>query len=262
MSEAKGRIEALRAQVEARREASAGADRTEQVQALRAQVEARREASAGVDRTEQVQAARAQVASQVEALRARREARRESGGGTPERTDRRRWVRWVVYTVVAVIILLLLRPCQCTPDPVGEEGIPVQVVAPEPEPEPVVVPEAPPPPVESPRIPRRDRPELEPEPPGPAPWVSAFRMQVMARGPRLAECFEGAEAPGRLKWSTAVEPVQGTVGEHELEPMLDGVALGRRERRCVLDVLSRPAYRLDVEEGAATPVRVGMVIAF
>ena len=35
------------------------------------------------------------------------------------------------------------------------------------------------------------------QPPEPLSWIGSFRMQVAARSPRLAECFEGAHGDGR-----------------------------------------------------------------
>jgi len=112
------------------------------------------------------------------------------------------------------------------------------------------------------RIERQDRPEFRSEPPREVVWTRSFRLQVAARGPRLAACFEGMERPGRLKWSTAVEPVEGRVSDHQLEPMLLTQGVTSQEEACVLDVLSDPPYRIDADEGSSGPTRVSLVIEF
>ncbi len=169
--------------------------------------------------------------------------------------------RWYLLVLVIVLLLALFRECACAPPPE-----PAHVCEPCPEGPveigpPIEVPPGPPPPIKG-RIKRKPRPSFEGQPPPVLPWIAAFRMQVAARSPRLAECFVGTERPGRLKWTTSVEPNKGLVGEHTLEPMLLTDELGRKERECVLEVLSNPAYRLDAGEERSTPSRVGLVIEF
>lgn len=87
-------------------------------------------------------------------------------------------------------------------------------------------------------------------------------MQVSARSPQLARCFEGAEAPGQMRWTTTVDVVEGGVSSHGLEPMLLTQELSPSERECVLQALSEPGYTLTVEDPPATPPRVSLVIEF
>ena len=168
---------------------------------------------------------------------------------------RRRRRLWIAILVILLLLLLLLMDCRCAQPP-GEVVQPV--VAPVVE-EPVEVPE--PIPVYAP-IPRIDRPEVALKAPDPIPWLESFHLQVGARSPRLSECFIGAERPGRLKWTASVDPVEGLVTGHTLEPVLLGDELTRQQRGCVEGVLSDPLYTLEVEEARATPSRVGMVIEF
>lgn len=96
-----------------------------------------------------------------------------------------------------------------------------------------------------------------------APWLSAFRMQVAARGPRLGSCFEGSREPGALRWSAAIDPGSGVVSEHTLTPLQESVALRAPQKRCLLEVLSKPPYALpDVAATEATPRRVSIVVEF
>jgi hypothetical protein len=112
------------------------------------------------------------------------------------------------------------------------------------------------------RVAPRDRPAFAGPAPDPLPWLAAFRLQVAARSPRLAECFVGAPRPGALKWSAAVEPRAGRVSDPSLEPTLSTEALTPTQRACALAVLSDPAYRLDAGSGPSTPSRVSLVIEF
>ncbi len=155
-----------------------------------------------------------------------------------------------------LLLLLLLRDCSCA-EPVveppaegaiGIAGPPVEL-APVPEPP-------------AGRVERRDRPEYATAPPEPLPWLASFRMQVGARGPRLAECFVGAERPGALKWTTSVEPSSGRVSDHTLEPTIGRDPLTTEQRACVLGVLTSPPYQLEAGAEDATPTRVGMAIEF
>ncbi len=180
-------------------------------------------------------------------------ARRQQSGKRPEKDDRR-W--WLIVLLLLLILGALLRDCSCNPPPppVEPAPCPTGVVPSEPaEPEPVP---------DKGTMGRKDRPEFQAEPPKPLPWLAAFRMQVAARSPRLAACFVGVQQPGRLKWSTAVEPAQGLVSAHTLEPMLLSQELSRKERECVLAVLSDPPYQLQIDEERSTPSRVGLVIEF
>ena len=167
----------------------------------------------------------------------------------------RRRQRQVLLALLAVLLLslLLLLDCRCTreppPEPAPEPVMPVPAEEPE-----ATLPRHPP-------IQRMDRPEYTSEVPEPLAWLDSFRMQVAARSPRLAECFVGAERPGRLKWTASVDPLEGKVSEHQLEPVLTTDALTATQRACAVDVLSEPSYTL-VGEGRATPSRLSMIIEF
>lgn len=193
-----------------------------------------------------------------ERSRALRARLREKRKALPRRTRWRPSRLWLVPLLL--LLLLLIRPCRCTPP--EEPGVAIDLL-PDSDTD-VGVEVSPPAPLRPlPRLPRQARPALEPPPPGPPTWLEAFRLQVTARSPRLAACVEGVESPGRLKWTTTVEPDHGNVSGHDLQPMLESVQLTYDERRCMLEVLSTPPYRLppdpDAPEG---PRRVGLVIEF
>ncbi len=186
---------------------------------------------------------RASLEARRTALDERRAARRKKPA-----PDRRRWL-------LLLLLLFLIPPCTPPPEVVEVSSSPAVFVA---------VPEqgdrsAPPTPG---RMARRDRPAFPTPTPTPLPWLDAFRLQVAARSPRLAACFDGAARPGALKWTAAVEPVHGRVSDPTLEPTLSSDALTGAQRACVLAVLSDPPYRLDGTGAAATPSRVGIVVEF
>ncbi|MEZ4239909.1 MAG: hypothetical protein R3F59_27915 [Myxococcota bacterium] len=190
------------------------------------------------------------------ALAKRRAAVRASLRGRTRQQDRK-GRRWLVLAVILAVLLALL--CQCREDPPPPEELPgegVLAVG-------VPAPPAPPPAPEEPpgAVARKPRPAFEGEPPARLPWLGAFRMQVAARSPRLAACFVGATAPGRLKWTASVAPATGQVSEHVFESVLGADELTQAQRTCVVDVLSDPTYRLAADE-RATPSRVSMVIEF
>lgn len=208
-------------------------------------------------RTRPERAARlAGLRERTRALRARQQANRarHAARRRPERSSRRG--RWLL---LALLLVLLVALCcgdwRCNePPPEVAPPVPVEVGPGEPtEPAPVEPDD---------RIDRRERPGFKAEP-APAPrWLDAFRMQVAARSPRLADCFVGAHRPGTLKWTTSVEPGSGLVSDHTLEPMLLGDELSASERACVYGVLEDPPYALPDEPERTTPSRVGLVIEF
>lgn len=211
-----------------------------------------------VDRARLEQRARAQSQA-VAARRAELERRRTprlARSEAPRRTS-----RWWIAAVALLIALLFFRTCEepePEPDiaetPVAGPPVRVAVPAPKPTPEPMVAP---------PRVARRERPDLVAPPPKTPGWLTGFRMQVSARSPRLAKCFEGATQPGQLKWTASVEPSTGRVGDQVIEPLLLTGELPPRERRCVQGVLSSPPYRLPMpEEGAEATSRVSLVLEF
>jgi len=186
------------------------------------------------------------------ALRARLEARR-GRRPRPRRNERRGWV----LLGLILVLLLLMHPCRCNEEPVHEPPVCEDECPGSPaEPEPT-----PPAPLTG-RLSRQDRPAFQGAAPDSPSWIDAFRLQVAARGPRLAECFIGADRPGRLKWTSSVEPLSGGVSEHVFEPMLITQELSRTERACIEGVLSSPTYTLEAGSEPSTPSRVGLVIEF
>ncbi|MBX2799677.1 MAG: hypothetical protein KTR31_18510 [Myxococcales bacterium] len=224
------------------------ADQQARLQAVRASL------PSADTRQSRLDAVRDRQARSKEQLQARI-AKRSPDKREPEK-KRRRWL-WAVLALL--LLLFLLRDCSCAeePEPVPEGTAPL-VAAGDLGELPFIGPPVPPPPP----VKRRDRPDYDAPTPEPLPWVAAFRMQVSARGPRLAECFVGSDRPGRLKWSTSVDPGDGRVSEHALEPMLLTRELTRDERSCVVGVLSDPPYRFAEAVRQSTPSRVGLVIEF
>ena len=78
---------------------------------------------------------------------------------------------------------------------------------------------------------RRPRPGYETEAQPPPEWIDEFRLQATARSPRLAQCFEGTDRPGALRWVAALNPETGTVSDQELEPVGPRSAPDRRATR-------------------------------
>jgi len=187
--------------------------------------------------------------SRLAAARAKLDAARAR---TAKPSRRKRWL----LLALLLALLAMLQDCSCNQAPaqpcVQVEATGVGVAEPVPEP----------PPPDDRRLERRDRPELHPRPPATPPWLAAFRMQVAARSPRLAQCFIGANRPGRLRWTTTVEPAHGAVSEHVVEPTLQGDELTATERACALKALSTPPYRLEGGDTRTTPSRVSLVLEF
>ncbi|MEO0588356.1 MAG: hypothetical protein AAF078_12040, partial [Planctomycetota bacterium] len=227
--------------------------------AAMASAKARGEASRDRMAARQQQLA-SQQASRSRAAEARRaglseQVKRRRG----ERTSERRRNRWTVPLLLLVVLLLLLRECEPEPElpPVAEAPSGPAVARPV-----VEAPVPPPPPAPPPPdVARRDRPEMAAPPARTPAWLVGFRMQVSARSPRLAECFEGVDRPGRIKWTASVEPRSGQVGDHLIEPQLLTGELSRREKACIEEVLSTPDYRIKAPEETG-PRRVSVVLEF
>ncbi len=200
-------------------------------------------------------ALRAELQRRVDAARSAAVARRAKVPKkvSPREQERRRR-RWLWLLLLLLLLLLCMR-CGCVPPP--PPGVAVEVPA---APAPVAAPVAPDPPPA--RIARRARPRFEVTAPQPLPWLDAFRLQVAARSPRLADCFTGISRPGALKWTAGVEPTHGLVSDQVLEPTLSGDDLDTVQRACVFGVLASPPYTLDAGTSPSTPARVGMVIEF
>lgn len=161
--------------------------------------------------------------------------------------------RWVALALL-LVLLALLQDCRCNQAPpqpcvqVEATGVGAGTAAPEPP--------------DDRRMSRRDRAALRTQAPSTPPWLASFRMQVAARSLRLARCFVGADRPGRLRWTTTVEPSYGAVSEHVIEPTLQGDALTAGERACALAALGTPPYRLEGGDARTTPSRVSLVLEF
>ncbi len=189
------------------------------------------------------------------AARARREAlaarlRRRRG------RDRRPWL----LLALAVAALLVAALCCCGPPPTAP--LPPEAPAPSgPGAGPTAPPPAPPSPPIAGRVAPRPRPAFAPPAAEALPWLPAFRLQVAARGPRLASCFAGAERPTTLRWTAQVEPASGRVSDHAFEPTLASEPLTLDQRACVIAALSDPPYAIDAPAGAP-PARVSVAIGF
>jgi hypothetical protein len=201
----------------------------------------------------------------AEVSQLRRQARERADQNPAVRRERRRRrTRRALLTAGLLLLLSLLR-CDCGPEPVPpvpEVEVEVEV---EPTPPPVVKKPAP---AKAKRPPLSAKTEAKPRndfagvgQPVPA-WLDDFRLQVAARSARLAQCFTGSDRPGALRWSTSVNPENGAVSEHELEPVGQAAEIGGEQRACVLGVLSSPAYRLTEEQKQGLPKRISLVIEF
>ena len=96
--------------------------------------------------------------------------------------------------------------------------------------------------------------------PGPD-WLDDFRLQVAARSPRLAECFNGSDRGGTLRWTVSVDAKNGTVADHDFEP-LGGGNMRNEQKACATRALSDPAYHMENPPAEALPNRVSLVLEF
>ncbi|MFT5586748.1 MAG: hypothetical protein ACI9VR_004350 [Cognaticolwellia sp.] len=174
-----------------------------------------------------------------------------------ERKRKQRKRRSRLLLLALLLLLLLVSRCNCVEDLQPAQGpsapVPELTIEPSTPPEPLPI-----------RLPikRIERPAFETKAMDPLPWLASFRLQVSARSPRLADCFVGAERPGRLRWNAAVDPVRGQVSEQRLEPVSAWDTLTQEQTDCVKGVLAEPAYTLDHGGAPSTPSRVSMVIEF
>lgn len=182
--------------------------------------------------------------------------------------QRRRRRQRVLLTILALALLLLFaRFCECAPEPVVTPPV-AELVCP-------AVPECGA--GEPPKKPSTSKP-TKPRPPKATaaplerdqfavptrrtpPWLAALRLQVTARSLELAVCFNGAEKPGALRWTTTVTPASGAVADSELEPVLRGPPLTAQQQQCVLGVLSRRPFKLDAGNDVIG-TRVSLIIEF
>jgi hypothetical protein len=166
---------------------------------------------------------------------------------------------WIALAILALLLLLLIRDCSCAHPTVSPQVTAAPIVSPGVEASIET-------PLSTPRITGRvattPRPAMTTEGVAPPLWLTALRIQVAARSPRLAECFEGTTRPGTLRWSVAVDPAHGVVSDPEVAPTLAGQELSHSQRRCVLGVLADPPYQLTTGDQPATPARVALVIEF
>ncbi|MGQ0505951.1 MAG: hypothetical protein ACT4TC_11615 [Myxococcaceae bacterium] len=191
---------------------------------------------------------------QLPALRRRA---RERVQQLPQVRQAKRRKRWKLFATTALLILIAcLAQCDCGHHATSTAQVaPASIVAP------------PKHPVPAPR--RRVRARTDPHArPGFAtadsttpPWLEQFHMQVAARSTRLAECFDGAERPGALRWATFVNGDTGKISESELEAMGAGADVSQSQKTCLLKALADPPYRLD-SPNEALPRRVSLVIEF
>lgn len=164
-------------------------------------------------------------------------------------------------TLIAMLLVLVFIRCDCgalvPPEAIGADaGVPVAALA-----KPVVKATKPPPLQGKVSLARREAfatmPRTAPD------WLDAFRMQVSARSPRLAECFQGTERPGALRWVAAVNPDSGAVSDQTFEPVGLALELNRGQRTCLTQVLASPAYKVPAPPADhAFPSRVSLVIEF
>ena len=185
------------------------------------------------------------------AAQARLERRRRDANG--RRARKRRW--WLL--AIPALLLLLLVDCEDEPGSqpqaaTGSEPIPPTTGAGSP-----AIPALP-----GGQVASISRPDMPTPTPESVPWLDAFELQVAARSPRLAGCFEGAARPGALQWSARVEAATGTVSDHRLEPVLDTDALSAGRRACLVEVLSEPSYELVESEPRSVPPRVRLLLEF
>lgn len=221
--------------------------------ARRAREQAQREARAAM------KARRAAVKAKLAEARARRR---------DDPAARRRRLRRKLLLLALLLLLLLLRRCECeTPveGPPADAAVDAAVVVADMGPDAAPPAKkkkkaAPKPPIRA-RIGRKERPEFRNPTPPPADWLVALRIQVAARGPRLARCFEGTDRPGALEWTAVVDVERGVVSDHGFEPVLDGAQLSKALERCLIGVLSAPPYRLPAAPDAGRP-RVSIIVEF
>jgi hypothetical protein len=100
-------------------------------------------------------------------------------------------------------------------------------------------------------------------------WFETFRRQVLARSPRLSECFNGAGLPGGVRWTARFNVATGEVSDHGLELVSGESSLPDELKACLVDALSKPRYApLKMQEGSddkripKQPVPVSLVLEF
>lgn len=172
-----------------------------------------------------------------------------------------------IATLLAILLLLLLLLIECDPAPAG----PAVVQPPTPE---VVVDDTVTPPKKKPvrkkrrrkpltgKIDGSERADVDVEPPAPPSWLPKFRLQVAARSPRLAACFNGSEQPGAMRWTALVHAPTGRASDSVLEPVFRGASVDNTQRECLEAALSEPRYRLPEPDPSAVARRVSIIFEF
>ncbi|MBX5484295.1 MAG: hypothetical protein IRZ16_20940 [Myxococcaceae bacterium] len=221
----------------------------------------------GRELRQQLRAQRQALRTVMKDLRQKARAQLDANPLVQRARRRRKIGRAVGLAAIAVLLLLLRCECSTVPQIAEVDAGPVPLAPPVPKPSPAKKPgpdkKSKPGPMEA-KLSPQPRGRYEPPPPAAPPWLEEFRLQVAARSPRLAQCFEGADRPGALRWSTAVNAQSGKVSGHELEPLRKGASLDQKQRECVLGVLSEPKYLLGTwdDDDQAAPRRVSIVIEF
>ena len=177
--------------------------------------------------------------------------------------QRRRRMQQLALVLLVILLLLLLR-LDCTDVP--STASVSQPAAVEIEPKAAELPKKP-----LPRKPQlklvgqikaSDRASMALESLEPPPWLPQFRLQVAARSPRLASCFDGAERSGALRWSALVHARAGRVTESVVEPVFRGVNLEEAQLDCLVKGLSELPYVLDEPDPQAAARRVSLIFEF
>ncbi len=176
---------------------------------------------------------------------------------------RRRKRRQRALAIAACILLLLLAlmRCECDPPP------PPAPVVTEPVTAPLIGNTTPAPPKKPKRalkgtIEASDRGAMAVEPTEAPAWLQQFRLQVAARSPKLAACFNGAERPGALRWSALVHAQSGRVSESVVEPVFRGVELDQEQHDCLVARLTETPFKLDEPSPQAAARRVSLIFEF
>jgi hypothetical protein len=176
------------------------------------------------------------------------------------RAQRRRRRRLILLAALVALLALLFQRCSCgsplpPPTPAQRDGGHLDAGS---KVRATVLPS-----LKGPRITHQPRAQLDLEGAEVPAWLEDFRLQVAARSPKLARCFDGADRPGALRWTVAMSLVNGGVSDHELEP-IGGSDLGQGQRDCLLQALSVPRYRIThaPDGGDATPRRISIVVEF
>jgi hypothetical protein len=179
-----------------------------------------------------------------------------------ERRRQRRRRTVLLMLLLVLLLLLLMSRCDCAP-PVVAPPTPTPVEVTRVAPAIVVAPPAKPK-RWSGRVPAQPRGAYENHASAAPSWLQEFRLQVAARGPRLAACFNGAARPGAWRWGAAVHAKRGAVSDHVLEPVGTGAEVTAEQRACLVKVLSSPAYRLvlTADDDDSLPARVSLLIEF